>query len=480
MRARLHKNISHSLKERYSSIMQGLCLVLCLCFCTAQASAQDISGYWQGVLHISKSDTLTIGMMVEWQGDSLSVVMDSPDQYYMDIATTERDWHDSVLTWKVADIGASFSGRLSADGQRITGTFQQGGKLPLTFERGHERTVMRRPQTPQPPYPYLEEEIRIKEKGGRYNLINGTLTLPAGTPKALVILISGSGWQDRDESIMGHKPFRLLADHLTRHGYAVFRYDDYPRAVFAKSTTLDFADGVTMILDSFARREDLKHLPTGLLGHSEGSMVAEIVAAHDRRVDFVVTMGGVAQRPSDVLLYQLRAISEADSTLTPNEIENSVVLSARLYQALQKAKNEKEAAEILNHTWTQISERLTPDEQERYGFTPQRKAAAIQQLVSPWFFTFVQFDPKPYIKKMRCPVLAIGGEKDLQVDATANNTLFSKYLKKNPKHQFVIVPGANHLLQPCTTGSPNEYGKIEETMKTDVMDLITRWLENTL
>ena len=474
----LYKNIKHLFIKHYKTALKGFLLIFCIC--ALPASAQEISGYWQGVLHISKSDSLTIGMMVEWHGDSLSVVMDSPDQYYMDIATTERDWHDSVLTWKVADIGASFSGKLSADGQHITGTFQQSGKLPLTFGRGHVRKVIRRPQTPQPPYPYLEEEISIKEKGGRYDLINGTLTLPAGTPKAVIILLSGSGWQDRDESIMGHKPFRLLADRLTRHGYAVFRYDDYPRAVFAKSTTFDFADGVTMILDSFARREDLKSLPTGLLGHSEGSMVAEIVAARDQRVDFVVTLGGVAQRPSDVLLYQLRAISEADSTLTPNEIENSVVLSARLYQALQKAKNEKEAAGILNRTWTQISERLTPDEQKRYGFTPQRKAAAIQQLVSPWFFTFVQFDPKPYIKKMRCPVLAIGGEKDLQVDATANNTLFSKYLKKNPKHQFVIVPGANHLLQPCTTGSPNEYGKIEETMKTDVLDLITRWLENTL
>lgn len=474
----LYKNIKHLLIKHYKAALKGFLLFFCLY--SFPASAQDISGYWQGVLHISKSDSLTIGMMVEWHGDSLSVVMDSPDQYYMDIATTERDWHDSVLTWKVADIGASFSGKLSADGQCIAGTFQQGRKLPLTFERGHERKVIRRPQTPQPPYPYLEKEIRIREKGGRYDLINGTITLPAGTPKAVIILLSGSGWQDRDESIMGHKPFHLLADHLTRHGYAVFRYDDYPRAVFAKSTTFDFADGVTMILDSFARREDLKSLPMGLLGHSEGSMVAEIVAARDPRVSFVITLGGVAQKSTDVLLYQLRAISKADSILTPNEIENSVVLSARLYQALQKAKNAKEAAGILNRIWTQISDQLTPDKQERYGFTPQRKAAAIQQLVSPWFFTFVQFDPKPYIKKMRCPVLAIGGEKDLQVDAIANNALFAKYLKRNPHHRFVSIPGANHLLQPCTTGSPNEYGNIEETMKNKVLEIITDWLEKSL
>ncbi len=357
------------------------------------------------------------------------------------------------------------------------GVFQQNAKLPLTFKRGHERKIIRRPQTPKSPYPYTEEDIRIKEKGGRYSLINGTLTTPSGTPKALIILISGSGWQDRDESILGHQPFLVLADYLTRQGYAVFRYDDFPRAVFAKSTTYDFADGVTLILDSFARRQDLAALPTGLLGHSEGSLIAEIVAARDKRVDFVITLGGVAQKTTDVLLYQLRAINETDSVMTPKEIDNSVILSDRLYKALDKAKNEKQAAEILNQTWAQLSSQLTPEEQERYGFTPERKAAVIQQMVSPWFFTFVHFDPKPYVKKMRCPVLAIGGEKDLQVDVVANNLLFSKYLKKNPHHQFVSIPNANHLLQSCTTGNPDEYGKIEETMKPEVLEIISKWLQ---
>jgi len=444
------------------------------------ASAQNISGYWQGVLHITKNDSLTIGMLVDMDDDSLRVVMDSPDQYYMDIATNSSMWEDSTLSWKVSDIGASFSGRLSADGQSIIGIFKQGSKMDLTFERGHERKIIRRPQTPQPPYPYSEEEIRIKDKDNRYSLINGTLTMPAGLPKALVILISGSGWQDRDESIMGHKPFLLIADHLTRQGYAVFRYDDFPRAVFAKSTTFDFADGATLILDSLSQRADLKGIPMGLLGHSEGSMVAEIVAAHDRRVAFVITLGGVAQKTTDVLLYQLRVISEADGTLTAEEIDNSVNLSDQMYQALLKAKNEKEAAKVLNQKWDQICSRLTPEEQERYGFTPQRKAAAIQQLVSPWFYTFIHFDPKSYIKKMRCPVMAIGGEKDLQVDVIANNALFAQYLKKNPCHRFINVQGANHLLQPCKSGSPNEYGEIEETMKQEVLDLITSWLKEIL
>jgi len=441
------------------------------------ALAQDISGYWEGILRITARDSLTIGMVVEQHGDSLSLVMDSPDQYTNDIATTERDWCDSNLTWSIRDIGASFSGKLSADGKKIDGIFKQGGKYPLTFERGHERRIIHRPQTPTPPYPYSEENIRIADKSGKFALISGTLTRPESAPKALVILISGSGWQDRDETIMGHKPFQVIADHLTRHGYAVFRYDDYPRAVFAKSTTYDFADGVTLILDSFARRDDFSTIPTGLLGHSEGSLVAAIVASRDPRVQFIITLGGVAQKCTDVLLYQLRAIYTVDGDLTAQEIDNSVAISARLYQALEKAKNEKQAVNILSNAWQQQYDRLTPEERERYNMTLQHKAVAIQQMCSPWFYTFIHFNPKKHIRKVKCPLLALGGEKDLQVDAVANNLLFEKYLPKNLKHQFVVVPQANHLLQPCTTGSPNEYGTIEETIKPEVLELITKWLE---
>lgn len=440
------------------------------------ASAQNISGYWEGMLHITARDSLTIGMMVEQQGDSLRIVMDSPDQYVTDIAISAYDWRDSVVSWSIHDISASFEGKLSKDGQQIAGTFQQMGKYPLTFERGHARRLFNRPQTPNPPYPYTEEEIRILDKGGRYSLINGTLTLPNSTPKALVVLISGSGWQDRDESITGHKPFHIIADHLTRQGYAVFRYDDYPRAVFAKSTTYDFADGVTMIVDSFSGRQDFVDVPVGLLGHSEGSMVAPIVAARDKRIDFIITLGGVAQKPTEVLLYQLRAISMTEGTLTPEEIDNSVAISNRMYQALEKTKNEKQAVDILSQTWQELSDRLTPEERERYGMTPARKAASIQQMCSPWFFTFIHFNPKTYLRKLRCPLLAIGGEKDLQVDAVANNKLFEKYLRKNPNHRYITIPSANHLLQSCTTGSPNEYGQIEETIKPEVLDLITEWL----
>lgn len=460
-----------------NSTRQLFSVVVLVLMCSI-VSAQDITGYWEGMLRITPSDSLTIGLWMEQDGDSLRLSLDSPDQYTMDIPATSSSWQDSTLKWSVADISAAFTGRLAADGKHIAGTLKQFNKsLPLTLERGHERKTINRPQTPQPPYPYREEEIGIKEKGGRYNLINGTLTMPEGTPKALVILITGSGWQDRDETLMGHKPFRVIADHLTRNGYAVFRYDDYPQAVFTKSTTFDFADGVVMILDSFSRRQDLAPLTTGLLGHSEGSQVAEIVAARDKRVQFVVTIGGVAQKNTDVLLYQVRAINEVSGKLTPEEIDNSVVLSDAVYRAVGKTKDPKQAAAVLRQTMDRLAEKLTAEEQERYGMTLENRRAQANQMSSPWFFNFIRFNPKSYIKKMRCPVLAIGGEKDLQVDAVANNQLFAKYLPKNRNHKFVVLENANHLLQTCTTGSPEEYGAIEETIQPKALEIITEWME---
>lgn len=441
------------------------------------SAAQNIAGYWQGMLHVREGDSLTLGMFVRQQGDTLNLVLDSPDQYALDIPVGGISFADSSLSWKAPSINASFVGRLSADGQRIEGAFKQGKSFPLTLARGFERKVFRRPQTPQPPYPYREEEVRLKERRGRYDLISGTLTMPMQSPKALVVMISGSGWQDRDESLFGHKPFKVLADMLTRRGYAVFRYDDYPTAVFARSTTFDFADGVSMIIDTFARRLDLQGVPIGLLGHSEGSIVAEIAASRDRRVAFIVSLGGVAQTLPEVLLYQIRVVAEVEGTLTPEEIDNSVALSDALYRSFAKAGNAADAAKTLGRVWECQQARLTPEQQQRYGFTDERKRTTVQQMCSPWFFALFRLQPKQYIKKVKCPVLTLGGAKDLQVDAVANNALFAKYLPKNSRHRFVTVPDANHLLQPCRTGSPKEYGEIEETIIPSVLDAIAGWLD---
>ncbi len=442
--------------------------------------AQDLQGYWQGYLALSVRDSLALGVYIEQQGDSITKVeLDSPDQYTLGLEVDNVKWAEGHLSWRAPSISASFVGTISADGQQLEGTFLQGSvKLPITLSRGYERKVLSRPQTPHAPFPYTTEEIRLRESYGRFDLIRGTLSLPTQQPKALVILISGSGWQDRDESLFGHKPFLVIADHLTRQGYVVYRYDDFPQAIFAKSTTYDFADGVSMIIDSLSQRADLKGLPVGLLGHSEGSLVAQIVAARDRRVAFIISLGGVAQKPSEVLLYQARALHEVSGDFSPEEIDNSVELSAALYEAIEHAKSAQQAAKVVSDVWDAQCVRLSKELQERYGFTPEKRRTTIAQIISPWFYTFFHLNPKKQLKRMKCPLLALGGERDLQVDAQANNRLFERYLPKNQNHRFEVVPQANHLLQTCLTGAPDEYGKIEETIQPAVLQTITEWLDS--
>lgn len=436
-------------------------------------SAQNIDGYWEGILRISSTDSLRLGMFVEMSDGTLHVELDSPDQYTLGMKAENVIYMGDTLSWKMKSIGASYRGVYN--GTRFVGTFTQNRQhFPLTLEQGRERTVMRRPQTPQPPFPYLCNELHFRSRDGGIPLINGILTMPdSRNPTALYILISGSGWQDRDESILGHKPFLVIADHLTRTvNAAVFRYDDFPPAIFHKSTTFDFADGVQLIMDSLLARPELARLPVYLLGHSEGSIVAFIVAAKDRRVSGIVILGGVAQPMHEVLLYQLRAINEATHELTPAEIDNSIRISEGLYNLLRKSRTPQEAAKLIGSFWDEQCAKLTPEEQTRYNMTQTGKITAIQQLTSPWFFTFFHFEPKKYIQKVRCPVVAINGGKDLQVDAVANQTLMRRYLSKKWPHQFHIIQNANHLLQTCTTGGLDEYGSIEETICPDALEFI--------
>lgn len=461
--------------------MKRVLIYTIIVFAATAVSAQEIAGYWEGKIAISKKDSLTIGVQVEYRNDTLYVEMDSPDQYYVGAQASDIRFQDSTLSFRVSNIGLSFSGKYDA----VTATFQgecvqHKIHLPCTLARGATRKVFRRPQTPTPPYPYHTEDITFKNRAGKYPLILGTLTLPDSTPKALVILISGSGWQDRDESICGHKPFAVLADTLTKAGYATFRYDDLPTAVFRKSTTYDFADAVELILDSLSLRPDLKYVKTGLLGHSEGSLVAFMVAAEDPRIQFTIHLGGVAQPFDEILLYQNIALSKASNTLSDKQIEYSTKINKDIYQIIKKSKDKDQCLSKLETYWDKITAQLSEEEKIKFNLTPEGKIKLLQTFSSPWYFTLFHIDPIPYLKKVKMPVLAISGEKDLQVEAVAAQKNMRKYLKDKyhfDLNTFTILKGDNHLLQPCTTGSIEEYGEIETTIDPLALDGIVRWLD---
>lgn len=452
-------------------------ITIFLLLATVPLPAQNLTGYWEGKIAVSKTDSLTVGLQIDYQGDTLYAELDSPDQYFTGQPVSGLSFADSLLSFRVPDFGLSYEGTLSADGQRFTGTcMQYGRKFDCALAKGAQRKQFLRPQTPVPPYPYRTEEISFRDRNGKYALINGTLTLPDSTPKGLIIFISGSGWQDRDETIYAHKPFAVIADTLTKAGYATFRYDDLPTAIFRKSTTYDFANTVRLILDSLLQREDLQYLIVGLLGHSEGSLVASMVAADDHRVDFTIHLGGVAQPIDEILLYQSEAIARASGKLTEKEIANSTAINKRIYSIVKKSKSKEECAEKIDKLWDELAAKLTDEERVKYNLTPQNKLTTLQTFSSPWYYELFRIDPKKYLKKnKKTPILAISGEKDLQVDALVTLNTITKYLGKQVYHQKNLILNANHLLQPCTTGSPDEYGQIETTIAPEVLDIIVNW-----
>ena len=461
---------------RQSFVLLSILLLLA----AGSLSSQNFSGYWEGKIGLSKTDSLTIGLQIDYQGDTLYAELDSPDQYFTGQPVSDLRFADSVLSFRVPDFKLSYEGRISPDGQCFTGTCTQyGKKFDCVLSQGAERKFFPRPQTPTPPYPYRTVELNFRDRDGKKALISGTLTLPECTLKGLVIFISGSGWQDRDESLYAHKPFAVIADTLTKAGFATYRFDDFPPAIFRKSTTYDFADGVRLILDSLLQRPDLQNIKIGLLGHNEGSLVASMVAADDKRIGFTIHLGGVAQPFEEILLYQSEAILRVSGEMTEEEIENSVAINRRIYEVIKKSKSKEESMAKLGKLWDELSAQLSDEEKIKYNMTPENKFTAIQTFGSPWFYTIFHIDVYKYLKKCKTtPMLAISGEKDLQIDATVTLNNIHKYLKKKVCYQVNLILGANHLLQPCTTGSPDEYPLIETTIAPEVLGYIVRWMDS--
>lgn len=431
-----------------------------------------IVGIWQGDIHFGK-DSLAVVLVVENVQDTFQVVMDSPDQYMTDFPVSHFSFQNDSVNVVINSLNCRFTGRLT-DSAQLVGTFTQGkADFALVMHKTDFRRKFLRPQTPQPPYPYSEKELTF-QLNDRHSVL-GTLTIPNTPPKAVVVMITGSGRQDRDESIFGHKPFKVIADFLTREGYAVFRYDDPPMTIFNKFTSYHFADQALAICDSLSLLPELKNVPMGLLGHSEGGLIAWMVASQNTDIQFVISLAGMGVPIQEILLYQSVAISRADS-VPENLIDRNSYLNQHVYSIVQKAKDKESAAKALNDYILNYTKDMTNEQREEYHLTAFDIITMNQQLLSPWFFALFKIEPKAFIKKVRCPVMALNGSFDLQVEASTNLAAMKKYLKKNSLHHFETIPGVNHLFQECMTGSPSEYGDIEQTFAPQVLDKMVNWL----
>ncbi len=445
---------------------------------------KELAGIWEGKLTLNGGIELRLALKVEKEKDgALKAALASPDQGANNIPISSISLKDNVLTFESKVIGAKFTGKKNEKGTAFEGEFNQGGvKLPLTMTKTDKLTERARPQLPKPPFPYRSEDVTYENKAGRVRLA-ATLTLPPGAgPFPAVILITGSGAQDRDESLLGHKPFFVLADNLTRRGVAVLRVDD--RGVggstgsIKTSTSEDFAGDVLAGLDFLKRRKEIDGKKLGLIGHSEGGIIAPIVAARSKDVALIVLLAGTGVPGSQILEAQAQLILKASGS-SDSELKTQRNAQKRLIDIITQEKDEKIARSKLATAAKEIRDALSDSDRKALAESPGGLSdAALDAFNNAWFRYFLTYDPRPTLRRVRCPVLAINGGKDLQVPAKENLAEIEKALKAggNRKVTTVELPGLNHLFQPCKTGAPSEYGTIETTIAPDALKIVGDWI----
>lgn len=408
--------------------MKKIILSICLFFSWAGAFAQKpIEGDWMGKLNLGpQSLTIVLHVNCDAQGKA-ECTLDSPDQGAKGIAVETDYCSSDSISVSLASLSLSFQGKLKGD--EIVGTFTQGQSFPLVLKRGEEK--LNRPQNPVAPYPYKTEEVTFKNVADGATLV-GTLSYPIGYKKGqtpVVLMVTGSGQENRDEEIFDHKPFLVIADYLARHGVATLRYDDRG---FGKSTggdvehatTLDFMRDAASGIDFLRASKQFSRV--GILGHSEGGSIAFMLGAKGK-VDFVISMAGVGVKGDTALTAQANKILE----LTGQSM--------------------------------------------RYSTHQYRMNAIIKR--SPWLNFFIDYDPSADISKTLCPVMAINGSRDIQVISSLNLAGIKAHLRPNPKNIIKEYPSLNHLFQHCKTGNVSEYRMIEETVSPEVLEDIVRFIK---
>lgn len=434
------------------------------------APPSDIDGAWMGALDTGVMK-LRVVFHITNTADGLTATMDSLDQNAKGMPVTTVTRNAGSLKMELKGIGGVFEGKINKDLKAIEGTWSQGGSsLPLVLKRVKDQAEMepRRPQNPVKPFPYREEEVRYDNKAQSVTLA-ATLTLPpVKGPVPAVLLITGSGPQDRDESLMGHKPFLVLSDYLTRKGIAVLRADD--RGVgrstgkFADATTADFATDAEAGVAFLKTRSEVAPHKIGLVGHSEGAIIAPMVAARNPDVAFIVMMAGSGVPGDQILPEQTLLIVEASGKSRQEAQEDS----AEEREIVTLAEREQDHSKLEKKLRAQTE-----------GQAPEAQLEAqIKTLTSPWFRYFLSYDPATALRRVTCPVLAINGEKDLQVPPKQNLPAIRKALEEAGNQHFEAdeLPGLNHLFQTAKTGAPSEYAEIEETMSPLALEKIAAWI----
>jgi pimeloyl-ACP methyl ester carboxylesterase len=464
--------------KKFLALLSSAC---CLCSIHAMAQHNPV-GNWLGTLSAG-GGKMRVVVHVSDSAGIIHATMDSPDQNVKGIKVPAvRYAGDSLLLFLGS---ASYAGKF-VDNNNIEGTWTQGQAFPLKLERSD---LAEKPQTPVPPFPYLSEEVSFTNKDGSMTY-SGTVTAPGdGKRHPALLLQTGSGQQNRDEEILGHKPFMVIADYLTRRGYVVLRVDDRgvgktTRGDIMKATTADFASDANTELDYLKERPEVDKGKMGVLGHSEGGMIAFMLAAQRKDLVFIISMAGpgvpnkslmIAQ--NDALLKQA-GVPEASRkaylqlydamVVAQQKARNTMALTNAIDQAVSDWRR-KTSTEIVQNT-TSITDSAT---QRRFVST------FATQFDLPWFRYFMSYDPEALAGNVTAKVLALNGDKDVQVPAELSQQGWRSLLAKSHsrKHEVKVLPGLNHLFQECKRCDVDEYGELDQTISPIALATIADWLD---
>jgi fermentation-respiration switch protein FrsA (DUF1100 family) len=465
--------------------MKNLLSSLLFCLLTINfsfAQHTSVEGQWYGALNVMGNQA-RLSFEITNTNDTLIATMGSPDEGVSGIPMEDITFSNDALTIVQPKMMMSYVGVVNKDFTEVNGTYSQAGQsFPLILGREEiKKKEIKRPQEPKAPFPYYSEDVEYTNENGGHTLA-GTLTLPSKDGVyPVVILISGSGPQDRNEELLGHKPFLVIADHLTRKGIGVLRFDDRGTAKskgdHSTATSADFATDVEAGINYLKTRKEVNKKKIGLMGHSEGGLIAPMVASKSKDIAFIVMLAGPGIPGDQILLQQSELIALAEGMEDTATIKNELAMAVKMYDII-KTNSQEDASEKLAAFIKKEVEKMPEEERKAIPDVDAMIQAQISTLNSTWFRFFLSFDPAPVLQKVKCPVLAVNGEKDLQVPCAVNLEAIEAALKKgkNKRYKTMAFPNLNHLFQTTETGKVSEYGELEETFSPKALDAVTNWL----
>lgn len=461
-----------------TTFITGIIIITSIAF----GFSQDISGVWRGAIKLGEK-SINFTFKIKKKDSTYSTSIDIPTQRLEGIKASLTSISKHAVVIDVSNVGMIYKGQLNSDGTKINGTISESvNSFPLVLKRSHSAEISKitRPQEPLKPYPYTEETVRFFNKKSGITLV-GTLTKPYGDSRfPVAILISGSGPQDRDETIAQHKPFLVIADYLTRQGVAVLRYDDRgfgkSSGDYSKATTKDLSLDVLSAIAFLKKRKDIDVRNIGLIGHSEGGIIAPLVANESKDVAYIISLAGTGISGKELIVKQsiaLRPFPVPDEAAYEKTIRKSIEIASQ-DKKMDVIRAELKDLYDLNIVPILINLGVSNEKIDRIinGF--------IEIRTTPWMRYFYNYNPATEFEKLSCPVLSLNGSKDTQVEAKTNQEGIRRALMRggNKDYKIIELEGLNHLFQACETGAITEYSKIEETFSPKALQVISNWVLN--